>query len=66
MREEKKSDERLFLTRELEVLVNVEQALDYIENDDAYTGEDYKILKKWNDKCVMSRNTGNHFVLLEH
>jgi len=51
VREEKKSDERLFLTRELEVLVNVEQALDYIENDDAYTGEDYKILKKWNDKC---------------
>lgn len=43
------NEEFLFLTRELEVLVNVEQALDYIENDDAYTGEDYKILKKWND-----------------
>jgi len=43
------NEEFLFLTRELEVLVNVEQALDYIENDDAYTGEDYKMLKKWND-----------------
>jgi len=49
VREPAAGEEYLFLTRELEVLVNVEQALDYIENDDAYTGEDYKMLKKWND-----------------
>jgi len=49
VREPASGEEYLFLTRELEVLVNVEQALDYIENDDAYTGEDYKMLKKWND-----------------
>jgi len=49
IREPAIGEEFLFLTRELEVLVNVEQALDYIENDDAYTAEDYKMLKKWND-----------------
>merc|ERR1719244_599850 len=39
----------MFLTREIEVLANVEQALDYIENEEAYTGEDYKKMKKWSD-----------------
>jgi len=49
VREQSEGKDYLFLTRELEVLVNVDQALDYIENDDAYTGEDYKMLQKWKD-----------------
>ena len=40
----------LFLTRELEVLVSSEQALAYIENEDNYTGEDYKRMDRWVDQ----------------
>ena len=42
-------DQFIFLSREMEILANVEHALDYIETNEPYTGEDYKKLKQWQD-----------------
>ena len=39
----------LFLTKELVVLTSVDEALDYIENDDEYEPKDYKILNDWKE-----------------
>ena len=39
----------LFLTAELTVLTSVDQALDYIENEDDYEPKDYKVLNDWKE-----------------
>ena len=39
----------LFLTKELAVLTSVDEALDYIENDDEYEPKDYKVLNDWKE-----------------
>ena len=49
VRAEQSEEGFIFLTRELEVLVSSEQALAYIEQEDNYTGEDYKRLDRWVD-----------------
>ena len=42
----------LFLTKELVVLTSVDEALDYIENDDEYEPKDYKVLNDWKEIYV--------------
>ena len=39
----------LFLTKELAVLTSVDEALDYIENEDEYEPKDYKVLNDWKE-----------------
>ena len=39
----------LFLTKELAVLTSVDEALDYIENEDEYSPKDYKVLNDWKE-----------------
>ena len=39
----------LFLTKELAVLTSVDEALDYIENEDEYSPKEYKVLNDWKE-----------------